>query len=44
MHKKEDCEMVHECLSQLSPVHRDVINLIYFDGPTIGEAAEIIRV
>jgi RNA polymerase sigma-70 factor (ECF subfamily) len=44
MRKTEDNEMIHECLSQLSPVHRDVIDLIYFDGRTIGEAAEMIRV
>jgi RNA polymerase sigma-70 factor, ECF subfamily len=44
MRKKQDSEIVRECLSQLSADHRDIIDLIYFHERTIGEAAEMIRV
>jgi RNA polymerase sigma-70 factor (ECF subfamily) len=37
--KKERSEIVHKCLAKLAPHHREVINLIYYQGNKIEEVA-----
>jgi RNA polymerase sigma-70 factor (ECF subfamily) len=44
MHKKERSGIVHECLTQLSPAHRTIIDLIYFQERSIGEVAKMSQV
>jgi RNA polymerase sigma-70 factor (ECF subfamily) len=41
IHKKESSGIVRECLSQLSPAHRTIIDLIYFQERSIGEVAKM---
>jgi RNA polymerase sigma-70 factor (ECF subfamily) len=36
--------ILRNCLTQLSPLHREIIDLIYYHGKTISNAAEIIGV
>ena len=44
MHKKESYGFVRECLTQLSPAHRTIIDLIYLQEKPIGEVARLIQV
>jgi RNA polymerase sigma-70 factor (ECF subfamily) len=32
------------CLLQLSPAHREVIDLVYYHGKSVGEVAEIVGI
>jgi RNA polymerase sigma-70 factor (ECF subfamily) len=32
------------CLQQLSPAHREVIDLVYYHGKSVGEVAEIVGI
>jgi RNA polymerase sigma-70 factor (ECF subfamily) len=36
--------VLQECLGQLSPAHREIIDLVYYHEKTIDEVAEIIGV
>ena len=40
MEKRERSEILQECLAKLSPIHRDVINLIYYQGKKVEEVAQ----
>jgi RNA polymerase sigma-70 factor (ECF subfamily) len=42
--KKQQVSMLQECLTQLSPAHREIIDLVYYHGKTIEEVVEIIGV
>jgi len=42
--RKQNGSILFECLKNLSPVHREIINLIYYHGKSIDEAAQTIRV
>jgi RNA polymerase sigma-70 factor (ECF subfamily) len=42
--KKEQRAILAHCLTQLSPLHREVIDLVYYHGRSIDEVAAIIRV
>ena len=42
--RKQNGSILFECLKNLSPVHREIINLIYYHGKSIEEAAQTIRV
>jgi len=42
--RKQNGSILFECLKSLSPVHREIINLIYYHGKSIDEAAQTIRV
>jgi RNA polymerase sigma-70 factor, ECF subfamily len=44
MQKTERSEVLRECLSQLSPAHREIIDLVYYHERTIDDVAEIIGV
>ena len=42
--RKQNGSILFECLKNPSPVHREIINLIYYHGKSIDEAAQTIRV
>jgi RNA polymerase sigma-70 factor (ECF subfamily) len=42
--KDETYAALRSCLEQLSPAHREIVDLVYYHGRTIEEAAAIIRV
>ncbi|HLH96765.1 MAG TPA: sigma-70 family RNA polymerase sigma factor [Xanthobacteraceae bacterium] len=42
--KTERNEILRECLTQLSPAHREIIDLVYYHERTIEDVAEIIGV
>jgi len=44
MQKTQRSAVLQECLSQLSPAHREIIDLVYYHEKTIDEVAEIISV
>jgi RNA polymerase sigma-70 factor (ECF subfamily) len=44
MQKKQQTSLLQECLIQLSPAHREIIDLVYYHSKTIEEVVEIIGV
>jgi RNA polymerase sigma-70 factor, ECF subfamily len=42
--KKDQGEILRRCLSRLSPEHREIIDLVYYQGTTIGEVAGIVGI
>jgi RNA polymerase sigma-70 factor (ECF subfamily) len=44
MQKKQQTSLLQECLTQLSPAHRQIVDLVYYHGKTIEEVVEIIGV
>src|SRR5450432_1102909 len=40
MEKHERSDLLQKCLAKLSPIHRDVINLIYYQGKKVEEVAQ----
>ena len=42
--KKDRLAILRECMSHLSRNHREIIDLVYYHGKTVDEAAEIIGV
>jgi RNA polymerase sigma-70 factor (ECF subfamily) len=40
MDKRERSDILHRCLGRLTPLHREVINLIYYQGKKIEEVAQ----
>jgi RNA polymerase sigma-70 factor (ECF subfamily) len=42
--KKERSEILRKCWSKLSPEHRDIIDLVYYQEKAIAEVAEIIGI
>ena len=42
--KKERSEILRKCWSKLSPGHRDIIDLVYYQEKAIAEVAEIIGI
>jgi RNA polymerase sigma-70 factor (ECF subfamily) len=42
--KKDQGEIVRKCLSRLSPEHREIVDLVYYQGRTVGDAAEIVGI
>jgi RNA polymerase sigma-70 factor (ECF subfamily) len=44
MQKTQRSAVLQECLGQLSPAHREIIDLVYYHEKTIDEVAEIIGV
>lgn len=43
-YKRETGSIVRRCLTYLSPVHREIIDLVYYHGKSIDEAAKIIGI
>ena len=44
MQNRQQSEIVHKCVTKLSPAHREIIDLVYSREKSISEAAEIIGV
>jgi RNA polymerase sigma-70 factor, ECF subfamily len=44
MQKTERSAILQNCLAQLSPAHREIVDLVYYHEKTIDEVAEIIGV
>lgn len=44
LQKVERSELLRDCLKQLSPAHREIIDLVYYHERTIDDVAEIIGV
>jgi RNA polymerase sigma-70 factor, ECF subfamily len=42
LQKQNESALLRQCLMQLSPTHREVIDLVYYHGKSIAEVAEII--
>ena len=40
--KIDRSEILRKCLTQLSPMHREVIDLVYYHEKSVGEVAQII--
>ena len=44
MGKQERSEILRQCLSQLSPAHREIIDLVYYHEKSVEEVSEIVGV
>jgi RNA polymerase sigma-70 factor, ECF subfamily len=44
MQKRQQSSILADCLRQLSPAHREIVDLVYYHEKTIDEVAEIIGV
>jgi RNA polymerase sigma-70 factor, ECF subfamily len=44
MQKQERNEILRACLQELSPAHREIVDLVYYHEKTVEEVAEIIDV
>jgi len=42
VHKADRREIVQKCLMQLSPAHREIIDLVYYHENTVAEVAQIV--
>jgi RNA polymerase sigma-70 factor (ECF subfamily) len=44
LRKKEQGEILRDCLARLSAEHREIVDLVYYQGMAIGEVAAIIAI
>ena len=44
LQKKTRADLLRRCLARLSPVHGEVIDLVYFHGKSVKEVAEIVGI
>lgn len=44
MQKKQQSSVLRDCLTQLSPAHREIVDLVYYHEKTVEEVAEIVGV
>jgi len=44
MHKKQQRAVLFDCISKLTPSHREIVDLVYYHGKSIDEVAEIVGV
>jgi RNA polymerase sigma-70 factor (ECF subfamily) len=44
MHNRQRSQILQDCLAQLSPAHREIIDLVYYHEKSIEEVADIIGV
>jgi RNA polymerase sigma-70 factor (ECF subfamily) len=40
--RKERSKLIHACLAQLSPAHREIIDLVYYHEKSVDEVARIV--
>jgi RNA polymerase sigma-70 factor, ECF subfamily len=40
----ETSSIIHDCLTQLSPAHREIVDLVYYHEKSVGEVAKIIGI
>jgi len=41
LHEQNKAAILRQCLAQLSPAHREIVDLVYYHGKSIAEVAEI---
>jgi RNA polymerase sigma-70 factor, ECF subfamily len=44
MQKKQQSSVLRDCLTQLSPAHREIVDLVYYHEKSVEEVAEIVGV
>ena len=44
MDKQDRSELVRQCMAKLAPQHREVIDIVYYQGKKIDEAAQLLHV
>jgi len=44
LHKTQQSAMLARCLKQLSPIHREIVDLVYYHEKSINEVVEILRI
>jgi RNA polymerase sigma-70 factor (ECF subfamily) len=44
MQKKQRTDIVRDCIKQLSPAHREIIDLVYYHEKTIEEVSKVIGI
>jgi RNA polymerase sigma-70 factor, ECF subfamily len=44
MRKKQQGQILRDCLAQLSLKHREIVDLVYYQGMTIAEVARIVSI
>ena len=44
LHKQNDGSVLRQCLTHLSPAHREIIDLVYYHEKSVAEVAKIIGV
>jgi RNA polymerase sigma-70 factor (ECF subfamily) len=44
LHKQDRDTTIQRCLEQLSPAHREIIDLVYYDEKSVDETAEIVGI
>jgi RNA polymerase sigma-70 factor, ECF subfamily len=44
VNKHDRCAIVQRCLSKLSPIHREVLDLVYYHERSVDEVAQIVGV
>ena len=44
MQKKQRASVLQDCLTQLSPAHREIVDLVYYHEKSVEEAGEIIGI
>jgi RNA polymerase sigma-70 factor, ECF subfamily len=44
LEKKDTGNLLWSCLNRLSPEHREIIDLVYYHGKSVDEAAEVVGV
>jgi RNA polymerase sigma-70 factor, ECF subfamily len=44
MDKRDRSELIRRCMAKLTPQHREVIDIVYYQGKRIGEAAQQLHV
>jgi len=42
--KKQQAQILRDCLARLSPNHREIVDLVYYQGMAIGEVAAIVGI
>jgi RNA polymerase sigma-70 factor (ECF subfamily) len=42
--KKQQRDILRDCLARLSPDHREIVDLVYYQGMAISEVAEIVGI
>lgn len=44
VYRKKSGSILRNCLAQLSPIHCEIVDLVYYHGKTIADAAAIIGI
>ncbi len=42
--KQQQGDILRDCLARISPDHREIVDLVYYQGMAIGEVAEIVGI